>query len=112
MVKSTLSPRAAAISNREILVLERLVRVEEGIKTIGNQLEVHSEQDERYLTGINSKLSTMEDKLDQLILGAAKIDGEKKALESLSKFQGSKWGGIVGGVIAGAIWAINSLLGA
>lgn len=95
----------------ESAIVERLVRVEERLIILSSKLEEHTHQDEANFQEMRFSLSSLDKKIDQLLLEDARRKGQEEESQKISKFEGGKWGAIVGGFIAGLVWVVKSLLG-
>jgi hypothetical protein len=95
----------------ESAIVERLVRVEERIIILSSKLEEHTHQDESNFQEMRITLLGLDKKVDQILLEDARKRGQEEESQKISKFEGGKWGAIVGGFIAGLVWVVKSLLG-
>jgi hypothetical protein len=95
----------------EATVVERITRVEERLIRLDEKLEEHTKQDESNFQEIRTSLNSLDGKVDQLLLAAAHTSGREAESQKASKFEGGKWGAIVGGFIAGLIWAVKAFIG-
>lgn len=94
---------------------ERIATIESELKSFSKSFETHLEQDREMFKAINEKLDKLGDDVKTILLSSAKREGREEAIEEttsrLSRSEGGKWGAIVGGFIAGIVWAIKALIG-
>lgn len=108
----TKAPKASRNNSYgEAAIVERLVRVEERIIVLSTKMTEHTLQDNINFQEMRDSLGLLDRKMDQILLEDAHRKGREEESKSVSKIEGGKWGAIVGGLIAGLVWAIKALLG-